>query len=53
MFNFYIFIVFGFIWCNLTDYLIHFGACRLAKKTNKPICSCWDCKRPCELWKFY
>lgn len=27
-------------------------SCYIARKTNKPVCACWDCKKPCELWKY-
>lgn len=35
----------------IADKIIVRSKCRLAKKTNKKICNCWDCKQKCELYK--
>lgn len=36
----------------LYDYIFHLVMCRVAKKTKKRVCKCWDCKNKCDLFEY-
>lgn len=40
-----------FIILMLYDYIFHLVMCRIAKKTKKKVCKCWDCKNKCDLFE--
>ena len=36
---------------TLCDYIFHLVMCRIAKKTKKRVCKCWDCENKCDLFE--
>ena len=51
--NFFILLIFftwGLFIHILSDYVVHKRSCNRARKFNKPICKCWDCKSKCDLY---
>lgn len=32
------------------DHIMHRYYCKLAKRLQKPVCRCWDCKDKCSLY---
>ena len=51
MFKFILFLLFIII-IDFTSKILAHITCYVARRTNKQICACWDCKKPCDLHKW-